>query len=228
MIEEELVARYGTVAGMDEVGRGSLAGPVCVGVVVIRSRSEAPDGLTDSKLLSVKKRNALYPQIQKWALAAKVGWASPQEIDAWGLTQALRAAGLRAFHSAVGALVARGLEAPGVVLLDGSHNWLLAEPATLWDAPEENIRVPLPPVVTKIKADLTCRAVSAASVIAKVERDGYMEGIPDPGYHWSSNKGYGSAEHRRAILRLGPSEHHRKTWNLFGAEDADQRRIGVG
>ena len=216
---DDLAIRFGIVGGMDEVGRGCLAGPVCVGLVVA-GNLEPPNGLTDSKRLTEKQREALYEPLLEWAEVATVGWAQASEVDSAGIMGALRVAGQRAVAAASRSMGGRAL---GAILLDGSHDWL-SETGTLWDqelAIDPASRTPwaLPPVVTRVKADLTVPAVSAASVIAKVERDRHMRALTDPGYDWASNKGYGSAAHRAAIRRLGPSAEHRKTWNLLG----DQR-----
>ncbi|WP_026555244.1 ribonuclease HII [Arthrobacter sp. 35W] len=211
------------VAGCDEVGRGSLAGPVSVGVVVI-DPSSVPllDGVRDSKLLSAPVRDALVPQISAWALASGVGHASAAEIDAIGLMDALRLAGSRALD----AIAATGV-VPSIVLLDGNHDWLSipAQPALLFDGfgsldgtdddggPAFGAAMP---VVTKIKADMTCLSVAAASVLAKVERDGIMAALDEenPQFGWGVNKGYATAAHRAAITEHGPTDHHRKSWRL--------------
>src|SRR5215218_9216186 len=107
------------LAGMDEVGRGALAGPVSVGVVVIdESVRSAPTGVKDSKLLTEKARHALVPGIRRWAVAHAVGHAGPEEIDEVGIIAALRLAGLRAL---AGLAVV-----PDLVILDGNHDWLTA------------------------------------------------------------------------------------------------------
>lgn len=206
--EDCLRSRFGTLGGMDEVGRGCLAGPACAGLVV-PGEGPKPSGLTDSKRLTEKRREALYEPILLWSRAAAVGWASAAEVDRLGIIGALRIAGLRAFAEVQNRLGADSLR---VILLDGNHDWLSGE-HTLWDAGSAD---ELPPVYTRVKADLTCVSVSAASVIAKVSRDRYMRSLVDPGYDWASNKGYGSVKHRDAIRKLGPSEQHRQTWNLLG------------
>lgn len=199
-LERSLAFEWQTVAGMDEVGRGALAGPVAVGVVVVGAEMPpAPHGIADSKLLSHKRRMALVPQIEDWALAHSVGLASPQEIDQFGITAALRMAGMRAL-SQVGQV--------GAVLLDGQHNWLRG--GSLFDVNELAC-----PVFTEVKADMKSVAVAAASILAKERRDDLMERLPDPGYDWGHNKGYGSAAHREALVKLGPSVHHRKSWKLI-------------
>ena len=110
------------VAGMDEVGRGALAGPVTVGVVVVHAGVRtAPSGVRDSKLLTPAARQALVPRIRRWAPAYAVGHAEPGEIDRYGIIAALRLAGRRA--------LAQLPDLPGCVLLDGSHDWLTVRPA---------------------------------------------------------------------------------------------------
>ena len=218
------------VAGCDEVGRGALAGPVTVGVVVIdTSIGRVPKGLADSKLLTPQRREALVPYINRWALSHAVGHSSPQEIDRWGLTMALRLAGHRA--------LAQLHTAPDVVLLDGSYDWLshrdeqtalwqidLTEPASSPVWPECTV----PTVVTQIKADLACASVAAASVLAKTTRDAIMVKLASehPDFAWDENKGYASDRHRDELRRRGPSPHHRQTWRL-GLEPASST-AGLG
>lgn len=218
--EERRLLRDGhlLVAGMDEVGRGALAGPVTVGVVVVDAGVRtAPTGVKDSKLLAPAVREALVPRLRRWAPAYAVGHAEPDEVDRYGIIAALRLAGRRA--------LAQLPAVPSVVILDGSHDWLTppAAPPTLFDldllgrevAPD----VPLagePAVVTMVKADLRCAAVAAASVLAKVERDGIMvaRAADHPEYGWEGNKGYSAPEHGAAIRRLGPCPQHRRSWSL--------------
>jgi len=119
--EERRLLRSGhlLVAGMDEVGRGALAGPVTVGVVVVdASVRTAPSGVRDSKLLAPAAREALVPRVRRWAVDSAVGHAEPGEIDRYGIIAALRLAGRRA--------LAQLVRPPGCVLLDGSHDWLSA------------------------------------------------------------------------------------------------------
>ena len=210
-LEMSLATRWGIVAGMDEVGRGALAGPVAVGGAL--SGADAPPvpaGLTDSKALTPRRRDALVEPIQSWVQDCAVGYASPQEIDRWGIIVALRLAGRRALAE----VASRGL-VPGGVLLDGSHDWL-SEPDDLFgviDGPEDPFGVALP-VHMQVKADLSCAVVAAASVLAKGARDRLMADTEDPGYGWASNKGYGSAAHARAIAELGVSDFHRRSWKM--------------
>ncbi len=211
--ELELARAHGTVIGMDEVGRGALAGPVAVGVCAITgAEGDAPEGLADSKLLSPRRREALVPLIRKWAPSSAVGWASNAEIDAHGIVVALRLAGMRALSS-----LAPSCRAPGLVLLDGSHDWLSA-PQDLFAALEGPAmpEVDVPEVRTRVKADAECAVVAAASVLAKVARDRHMSAMEDPGYEWAANKGYASPAHIAALARLGPSPLHRVSWRLPG------------
>ncbi|GAA1904360.1 ribonuclease HII [Arthrobacter gandavensis] len=201
------------LAGCDEVGRGALAGPVSVGLVAVQLESvRALKGVRDSKLLTPADRQALVPQIKKWCPAWGVGHASAAEIDLLGLMGALRLAGTRAWTQVCETLT------PDVVLLDGNHNWLSPEmQASLFDEPVEEEDVACTaPVHTRIKADMTCLSVAAASVLAKVERDTMMVeyAAQHPAYGWEINKGYATEAHRAAIDTLGPSPLHRLSWRL--------------
>ncbi|HEU5143814.1 MAG TPA: ribonuclease HII [Dermatophilaceae bacterium] len=221
---ERLLQRQGhrLLAGMDEVGRGALAGPVSVGVVVIdESVRSAPVGVKDSKLLTEAARTRLVPRIERWAVAHAVGHASPDEIDAIGIMAALRLAGTRA----LGDLGTLGV-VPDLVILDGNHDWL-TEPAEVGLFAFVSEGGPsTPPVTTMVKADLKCSSVAAASVLAKVERDQLMVRLAadHPAYGWSLNKGYAAPEHIDALARVGPCELHRRSWRLPGVLDDD----GVG
>jgi ribonuclease HII len=207
-------ARY--LAGVDEVGRGALAGPVSVGIAVVDLLTQKPlSGVRDSKLLSPTERERLEPLVRSWSVAAAVGHASAREIDALGIIAALRLAGTRAWLE----ILAAGVN-PDVVLLDGSHNWLSpAGQLALFDEPvlEPGCEAP---VHTKVKADMQCLSVAAASVIAKVERDEQMRGLHTeyPGFGWDVNKGYATATHRDALRAAGPTPYHRVSWNLLGGE----------
>lgn len=236
--EERRLLREGGhryLAGMDEVGRGALAGPVSVGVVVVDLATRtAPAGVRDSKLLSPAARQALAPRLQRWGVARAVGHAEPWEIDRVGIIAALRLAARRALQ----ALPVR----PDCVLLDGSHDWLsppampIPQPGLFDLAPQHQpvaaaaggglsldhgLRVetgPHPQVVTRVKADLRCAAVASASVIAKVERDAIMvaRSGDHPAFGWHENKGYAAPEHIAALQRLGPCTQHRCSWQLPG------------
>ena len=205
-LERELFASGAAlVAGMDEVGRGAFGGPVSVGVCLVDATVSAPPAkLRDSKLLSGVAREKLLPEIDAWCVARAVGDASAAEIDELGIVGALRLAGMRA--------LAQLPTVPDLVILDGVHDWLTPPPADLFDTSE-----PVSfKVTTKVKGDLTCASVAAASVCAKVHRDSFMLKLEKafPGYGWSSHVGYGTAAHREAIAKLGLSEMHRKSWKL--------------
>ena len=209
-VERELQRRgHRVLAGMDEVGRGALAGPVSVGVVVIdESSRSAPAGVRDSKLLSPAAREAMVPRLQRWARDHAVGHALPAEIDAIGIIAALRLAGTRA-------LAALDL-VPDLVLLDGTHDWL-TEPGGLGLFAEVSAPT-TPPVRTMAKADLRCSSVAAASVLAKVERDARMSELAHahPHYGWGDNKGYSARSHLEALATRGPCAQHRRSWALPG------------
>ena len=195
------------VVGMDEVGRGALAGPVSVGAVAVDLTTRAcPPGVADSKLLRPAARRALLPALAGWGVARAVGHASAEEIDEHGVIVALRIAGRRALAS-----LAVDVD---MVLLDGSHDWLSDE-VTLFATEDD---APRPLVQTLVKADQRCSSVAAASVLAKCERDGLMveHAARVPGYGWAGNKGYGAPEHLAALATLGPSELHRRSWRLPG------------
>lgn len=207
------------VAGMDEVGRGALAGPVSVGVVVVDATTVVcPPGVRDSKLLTPAARRRVVGPITSWCRSGAVGHASPQEIDDLGIIGALRAAGLRAL-AAVSAAVGQ----VDVVVLDGVHDWLSGEALTLFEEPATGMTAGLPVlggpprVVTRAKADRDCASVAAASVLAKCERDALMEAhaADHPGYGWERNKGYGSPAHREALRREGITPLHRRSWRLL-------------
>lgn len=225
-----------TVAGIDEVGRGSMAGPVTVGVAILsRDATLEVGGLIDSKALSPARRESMVPEIRQWCAVA-VGHVEPADIDRLGMTLSLRLAAQRALAE----LARRGYRADAA-LLDGKHDWftppqedlfsaLAPDPAqahynTLlaqaWDgvgsAGEGNADEPAQmPVTMVIKGDYKCASIAAASVVAKVERDELMVQLDTryPGYGWAKNKGYGSAAHREAISVQGPSPQHRLSWSL--------------
>lgn len=219
-LEKALLASHQLVAGMDEVGRGSLAGPVTVGLAVVGRHTPDlfPVGLADSKQLTARRRQALVPACREWLTDYAVAHASPAEIDALGIVGALRLAGIRALSQ----VAARG-NRPTVVVLDGTANWLTAPPPDLLTLADDDALPghPFPdgswPLVRmEVKGDARCAVVAAASVLAKVERDRLMETLEDPGYGWASNKGYASQAHREALARLGASAQHRRSWRLPG------------
>lgn len=192
------------VVGIDEVGRGAIAGPVMVGVTVRhRTSPPPPAGLRDSKLLSAARRELLAPQAASWVWCWALGEASADEIDEFGIVPCLRLAAERALAEIWVQLPAE----QAVVLLDGTHNWL------------DGISPAPAAIRVRAKADRDCCIVAAASVIAKVERDRRMvlADAAAPVYGWRGNKGYGSAAHFAAIAGHGPHPLHRSSW-LHGAE----------
>lgn len=183
------------VAGMDEVGRGALAGPAMVGVAVVDMADAAPlTGLRDSKAMRAQRREELIPVIHQWCVGWAVGSASAEEVDRHGITRALTLAGQRALAEVLRDQVIDAL------ILDGATNWIGGD------------QVPL--VVTQVKADAHCATVAAASVLAKVTRDALMVRLDHDHavYGWGRNKGYGSAEHLAAIRTHGATTWHRRTW----------------
>lgn len=208
-VEARLFADGVTFVGaMDEVGRGSAFGPCSVGLVLLDAHAGAfPVGLRDSKLLSESAREQLVAPLFTWVSDFAVGHASAAEIDEFGLTAALRLAGHRALHEV-------SLR-PDVLLLDGRHDWLSPPSQGSLSGPVYPIVV-VPPVRTIVKGDLTCASVAAASVLAKVARDHLVRDLARqfPGYDVENNKGYVTATHAAALRRLGPSLHHRVSWNL--------------
>lgn len=202
-VERELLrdAPGGLLAAVDEVGRGALAGPVAVGVVVIDAgAAPVPRGVRDSKVCPSGERERLAPRIRDWAKASAVGMSSPAEIDERGIIGALALAAVRALN---------GLGARfDIVLLDGSHDWM-------------GRLIPGARVITRVGADASCAAVAAASILAKVHRDSVMASLAahHPEYRWESNRGYAAPDHLDALARLGPSPLHRRSWRLPGVPD---------
>ncbi|MFV0127393.1 ribonuclease HII [Streptomyces sp. HMX112] len=198
-VERSIRATTGAkiVAGVDEVGRGAWAGPVTVCAAVTGLR-RPPDGLTDSKLLTPKRRTALAGELEKWVTSHALGHASPEEIDELGMTAALRLAAVRALD----ALPVR----PDAVILDGKHDYL---------GPPWRVR-------TVIKGDQSCVAVAAASVIAKVRRDAMMaeleaESASYVPFGFAANAGYPSPVHKAALREWGPTPYHRLSWSFLDA-----------
>ncbi|SDJ98923.1 ribonuclease HII [Nonomuraea jiangxiensis] len=191
-IEHLLLAQPSTrtVAGVDEVGRGAWAGPVTV-CAVVTDLSEPPAGLTDSKQLTAARREPLAAELGSWAAGIGFGEATHAEIDAHGMTEALRRAARRALE----ALPVR----PDAVILDGKHDYIGAP----W------------PVRLEIKGDAASVSVAAASVLAKVRRDAYMATIGCDEYGFADNAGYPSPMHQEALARLGPTAHHRLSWSYL-------------
>jgi ribonuclease HII len=185
--ERELWASgFRLVAGVDEVGRGPLAGPVCVAAVIFAPEAALPAGIHDSKKLDRARREALAPLIMETALAVAVVFVCARDIDRLNIRRATLAAMARALS---------GLSLrPDFALIDGR------------DSPEAAC-----PTRAVIGGDARSLSIAAASIVAKVARDRMM-GRADahfPGYGFSSHAGYGTLEHRKALTRLGPSPLHR-------------------
>ena len=176
--------------GLDEVGRGPLAGPLAVGAVVLPLDARI-EGLDDSKRLSEDERVRITSQVKERASAWTLQYASVEHIDTMGIATALR----DAFVRAIAAIEAAGVH-PDLILLDGNPLGL--------DARE----------VSVVKGDARVAAIAAASVLAKVDRDALMDQMDEryPGYGFAQHKGYGTAAHTDAIRRLGLSPLHRTSF----------------
>ena len=180
----------GLVAGVDEAGRGPLAGPVVAAAVVFPAFAKPIRGLRDSKLLTAAARERLAALVRVRALAVAVGAASVREIDRFNI----RRAAVLAMRRALARLAVR----PDVVLVDGL-------PCPELGCPHQAI----------VDGDARCHSIAAASVIAKTVRDRLMAllGGRHPAYAWASNKGYGTPEHLAALATLGFTPHHRKSFS---------------
>ena len=196
------------VIGMDEVGRGAIAGPVAVGVALVDRDSPAagepwPPKLCDSKLISEKVRNEIVEPVQNWVAGSAVGMSSANEIDSKGIVAALALAAGRALDVLLADAELRVAIARdgATIILDGSHNWLGAKASGI-------------DVVVRTKADRDCVSVAAASVISKVERDNLMIALAEnyPEFGFAGHKGYAAETHIQAVRSLGPSAEHRVTW----------------
>ena len=178
----------GTICGVDEAGRGPLAGPVYAAAVILPPHLDIP-GLTDSKKLTDKKRRELFPIIQEQAIAYGIGFATEKEIDEINILQATYEAMQHAVED-----------------LDVVPDLLLNDAVT----------IPLIPIrqVGIIKGDARSLSIAAASIMAKVTRDRMMVEYAElyPEYGFEKNKGYGSAEHREALKKYGPCPIHRSTF----------------
>jgi len=193
----------GFICGVDEAGRGPLAGPVVAAAVILR-HGKIPRGLNDSKQLTEEKRESLYPRILDMAIAVGVGEASVGEIDLINIRQATHLAMARAV---------RALTIPAAfALVDGN------------DAPA------LPcPCETLVGGDGVSLSIAAASIVAKVIRDRQMVALHQeyPGYNWIRNKGYGTPDHLAGLRTCGVTIHHRRSFApvhhiLYGDESGTQ------
>ena len=176
------------ICGVDEAGRGPLAGPVCAAAVILPPNIEIP-GLNDSKKLSDKKRRELYPVIKEQAIAYGIAFADQKEIDEINILQAT----YLAMERAIGQLSVK----PGLALIDGNR------------AKDFGL-----PVETVVHGDSLSASIAAASVLAKVTRDDYMLKMAEeyPGYDFEIHKGYGTKAHYAALTKLGACPIHRMTF----------------
>ena len=185
------------IAGLDEAGRGALAGPVSVGAVILPHGdktllSSTLSGARDSKQMTPRMRESLAPRIRDVALAWAVGFATPEEIDMQGIVRATRLAALRALHQ-----------------FTITPQYLLTD-----------FRLELPQLAISqtsiVKGDVRCLSIACASILAKTERDALMceLDLQYPGYGLGRHKGYGTQAHRSALKQLGLSEIHRKTFRV--------------
>lgn len=190
---------FRAVVGIDEVGRGPLAGPVTAAAVIL-DPDNVPMGLADSKVLLAEARHEAFHAIVHRAHAVGIGFATPREIDAVNIREATFLAMRRALASLA--------MAPDYVLVDGR------------DLP---VGTPVPGEAI-IKGDATCASIAAASIVAKVARDRLMvrHHGHDPRYGFHNHKGYATAEHRVALRRHGPSPFHRRSFAPCGVDqDSD-------
>jgi len=190
--EREAMAQgFRFVAGVDEVGRGPLAGPVGVAAVIL-DPTDIPEGLNDSKALTEAERDALRPVILAKALSISVAFASAEEIDAYNI----RRAALRAMARAIGALSLR----PEFVLVDGR------------DVPE-GLSCPARAIVG---GDALSMSIAAASIIAKTTRDALMRNLAHefPHYGFADHVGYATPFHRQALSAAGPCPYHRRSFRM--------------
>ena len=188
-IEDECRAEgYTVICGVDEAGRGPLAGPVCAAAVILPDHLELP-GLNDSKKLSDKKRRELFPLIKEQAIAYGIGLASEKEIDEINILQATYLAMERALAQLEGKA--------DLALIDGNR------------AKDFGL-----PVKTVVKGDSLSASIAAASILAKVTRDDLMEAYAEefPGYGFEIHKGYGTKAHYAALTEKGASPIHRMTF----------------
>ena len=195
--ETNLWSYYKYIAGLDEAGRGALAGPVAVGAVILPHGDptllfSALAGARDSKQMTPRARERLAIHIKEVALNWSVGFANADEIDVLGIVRATRLAAMRALHQ-----------------FSLSPQYLLTD-----------FRLELPQLeisqTSLVKGDARCLSIACASILAKTERDALMLDLDErhPGYELRKHKGYGTQAHRSALRRLGISEIHRKTFHF--------------
>lgn len=186
--ERFLAAGRAPYCGVDEAGRGPLAGPVCAAAVILPEGLSIP-GLNDSKKLTAKKREALYDIICENAVAFGIAFATVDEIEELNIKGAT--------YLAMNRAIADMEPYPALALVDGNDKNELSVPA-----------------IKVVKGDCLCASIAAASVLAKVTRDRYMEDMDTlyPAYGFAKHKGYGTAAHYAALREYGPSPIHRPTY----------------
>lgn len=184
--DQELKKSFEFIAGIDEAGRGPIAGPVVVAAVILSYKKQI-EGLYDSKLLTPSVREKIYDEILKDAVSFGVGVSSEKRIDRNGIMSALFSAAKKA--------IKKLSPPPDIVLFDGNHK-----------IPELNFRQ-----MNIVKGDRKSACVAAASIIAKVTRDRMMKeyALKFPAYNFESHKGYGTSEHYKILREIGPSSLHR-------------------
>ena len=189
------------ILGIDEVGRGPYAGPLVIGACVLGDWQNSEDAewiekLTDSKKLSAKRREELYVLIKEKALAAATGWVSSAEIDEVGLSEALRLATRRAVEQ-----IQKTKVPFSEIIIDGTMNFLVGTKLEKY-------------VSTLKKGDFLVKEISAASILAKVERDKYMTELDAvyPEYGFGKHVGYGTAAHQKAMEEFGLTPEHRRSF----------------
>lgn len=188
-IENELYQNgYANIAGIDEAGRGPLAGPVCAAAVILPQEAVI-EGINDSKKLTAKKRDALFDVIKETAIAYAIEFVYPDVIDDINIKKATALA----MHNAVSKLSTKA----DFVIIDGNDN-------IPYDVPYKYV----------VKGDAKSQTIAAASILAKVSRDRLMEELDNqyPQYGFAKHKGYGTKEHMTAIQKFGVTEVHRKTF----------------
>lgn len=188
-LENEIYAEgFSLICGVDEAGRGPLAGPVYAAAVIL-PRDIVIDGLNDSKKLTEKKREALFDVITERALAYGIASASVQEIEELNI--------LNATFLAMNRAIEKLYPVPELALIDGNRNTGIAMPSRC-----------------VVKGDSRCADIAAASILAKVSRDRYMLTLAEkyPQYHFEQHKGYGTKLHYEALREYGPSPEHRPSF----------------
>jgi ribonuclease HII len=207
-IEDTQLVDHDMVIGIDEVGRGCVAGPVvCGAVALVRPVTQVPDGLADSKLITERRRQALVEPVKQWSTAWALGWADAQTVDQFGIMGALHIASRQAL-AAIPVTSSQTVR----VILDGNRDYLSEPPAN-----KRMVAKPLPDqvsVMTVIKGDQRCACVAGASVLAKVARDACMVDLAQtyPDYGFANHVGYLTAAHKAALVTYGPTPLHRTTF----------------